>query len=194
MGPEDITQYLERWRQGDADAAGQILALVYADLRRIAQAYMRRERGDHTLRATALVHEAYIRLFHGAPVNLKSREDFFRAMAAHMRHHLVDYARRHDAAKRGGQSVRVGLDDVPEPAGQPQDEEAERDLQRLDRALERLADEHPRAAKVVELRFFANLSVEETASRLQISTGTVKRDFAFARAWLKVEMERVEPA
>jgi RNA polymerase sigma factor (TIGR02999 family) len=181
--PSSITHLLHAWRAGDSSAADRLLAATYNDLRLIARRLMQRERGSHTLQATALVHEAYLRLTRGAAPDLGSRDAFFAAMAAHMRRHLVDHARRRGAAKRGGGVARVPFDDAihgrRDPSGSP-----ERFFESLDRALDALAAEHPRCAEVIRLRFLAGLSVEDAARRLGLSSGTIKRDLAFGRAWL----------
>lgn len=181
-----LTQLLQSWRSGNDDAAAQLLGSVYTDLRRIAGGYMRHERGGHTLQATALVHEAWMRLSQAPDPPVANREQFFRAMAAYMRRQLVDHARRRGADKRGGGQRPVDLDDAGELPAPVDDAQASREseLAGLDDALARLAADHPRAARVLELRFFANRSIEETAEALGIATGTVKRDFTFARTFL----------
>jgi RNA polymerase sigma-70 factor, ECF subfamily len=182
-----LTELLQSWRKGDQDAAGQLLGAVYGDLRRIAGSYMRHERPSHTLQATALVHEAWMRLSQAANPPVANREQFFRAMAAYMRRQLVDHARRRGAGKRGAGMHPVDLNDSVALLAAPADDGGamlEADLGRLDAALAQLAADHPRAAKVLELRFFGNKSVEETAIELSVGSGTVKRDFAFARSYL----------
>jgi len=182
-----LTLLLESWRNGDSDAAAQLLGAVYGDLRRIAGSYMRDERSSHTLQATALVHEAWIRLAQSPNPPVANREQFFRAMAAYMRRQLVDHARRRNANKRGSGVRPVDLDGAAAVLLATRDETAaqlEADLAGLDAALAQLSAEHPRAAKVLELRFFGNRSVEETAAELGVASGTVKRDFAFARSYL----------
>lgn len=182
----DLTQLLDQWRQGDQDAASQLLGVVYRDLRRIAGKYMRGERPSHTLQATALVHEAWLRMSHSPNPPVAGREQFFRAMAAYMRRQLVDHARRRGAVKRGAAANALELDDevmlisAPEaPSG-----DGEADLNRLDAALAELAASQPRAARVLELRFFADKSIEDVAEELGVASGTVKRDFAFAKSFL----------
>lgn len=185
----DLTVLLKRWRQGDGEAAAELLREAYGDLHRVASGYMRGEREEHTLQATALLNEAWIRLARSRTPPVEDRQQFFRAMAAYMRRHLVDHARRRRADKRGGGQPHVDLDDVhagEDPAG----DDAELQLQQLDQALETLRRAHPRAARVVELRFFAGKPVEEVAELLSVSTGTVKRDFAFAKAFLLDELKR----
>jgi RNA polymerase sigma factor (TIGR02999 family) len=180
----DLTSMLERWRQGDEEAASELLSVVYADLRRIAGSYMRHERGHHTLQATALVHEAWMRLSsRGAPPSA-NRQEFFRAMAAYMRRHLIDHARRRSAAKRSADLVEPKTSDHP-ASDAPS---IETDLSALDSALAALAQSHPRCARVLDLRFFGHRSIEETATELGVGTGTVKRDYVFARAFLSAKI------
>lgn len=182
----DLTQLLDRWRQGEEAAASQLLGVVYRDLRRIAGKYMRGERPSHTLQATALVHEAWMRMSQSPNPPVANREQFFRAMAAYMRRQLVDHARRRQAVKRGAAANAVELDDsvllLAAPAVEPGHVEA--DLTRLDSALAELAAAQPRAARVLELRFFGDKSIDDVADELGIASGTVKRDFAFARSFL----------
>jgi RNA polymerase sigma factor (TIGR02999 family) len=180
----DLTQLLDRWRAGDVAAADKLLAATYQELRRMARGFFRHERGSHTLQPTALVHDAYLRLFHDRPVDLESREAFFRLIAAQMRRQLIDHARRRDAAKRGGGLAKLNVDDLAGLIPAASTESPEALFQRLDRALEALARDYPRAAQIVQLRIFGELTNEATADQLGISTGTVKRDFLFARTWL----------
>jgi|SRR5688500_1109683 len=187
----DLTTFIERWQRGDDDAAAELLGAVYDDLQRIAGGYMRRERSAHTLQATALLHEAWLRLSQQSAPVLSNREEFFRAMAAYMRRHLVDHARRRNADKRGGGLAPVDFEDVaPSLAAAPVSEleTIEPELEQLDRALEKLAGVYPRAARIIELRMFAGKSVEEVAAALTISTGTVKRDFALGKEFLLAEL------
>jgi RNA polymerase sigma-70 factor (ECF subfamily) len=182
--PGDVTKLLSEWKAGRPGAGNELVSLTYAELRRLARSYLRRERSGHTLQATALLNEAYLSLLPSGPRAAENREAFFRLMASEMRHRLVDHARRHLAAKRGAGAIVEPLDTsvgivAPEP-----DTELETALERLDRAVEQLAAQHPRAARVVQLRFFAALTTEETASELGLSVGTVKREWTFARAWL----------
>ncbi len=161
----------------------QLIAVVHPELRRIAGHYLRSERPHHTLQATALVHEAYVRLFGSKRIGWKNRAHFFGAVAKEMRRILVDYARARNAQKGPGKRVMVSLADV-EDVGTRSDE----DLVALDEALTRLEKLEPRASRVVELRFFTGLDERETAEALHISVSTLKRDWQFAKAWLFNEL------
>jgi RNA polymerase sigma-70 factor (ECF subfamily) len=174
----DVTQLLQAMTSGDPAAADRLLPLVYAELHRLAAAYMRRERQDHTLQPTALINEAYLRLA-GEEVNWHNREHFIGVAANVMRRVLVDYARAHKAEMRGGGLRRVELDE-----GVAISEERFEELLSLDEALNRLMELNPRQARVVELRYFGGLSVEQIASILGIAPRSVKRDWALARIWL----------
>jgi RNA polymerase sigma factor (TIGR02999 family) len=187
-----VTLLLEAWRRGNSSAADQVVDAVYAELRRIARGMMRGERAHHTLQPTALIHEAYLRVCRDAPVDLADRAAFLRLMAAQMKRHLVDHARRRGAAKRGGGIAHEELPALDVPANEAETG-AEEFLSRLDRALEKLEAEHPRVAEVIRLRFVADLSIEDTARTLKLGSGTVKRDFAFGRAWLLRELGPVRP-
>jgi len=182
---EDITCLLQAWRSGDAAALAALAPLVYGELRRVAEQHMRRERPDHTLQATALVHEAFLRLTGGASPSWQDRTHFFKAAARIMRHVLVDHARARGYAKRGGGGLRISIEDG---AAAVLAEERAPDLVALDEALGRLERLDPRQHQVVELRFFGGLSVEETAEVLGVSAITVKRDWRSARAWLFAEL------
>jgi RNA polymerase sigma factor (TIGR02999 family) len=191
MAPDrNITELLAHVRDGNREAEKQLMEAVYDELHRLASSYMRRERPDHTLQASALVNEAYVRLLGNGPVSWESRAHFFVTAAHTMRRVLIDHARRHDAGKRGGEGVRVELtDNLAVSEGM--------DFARmldLDRALTRLAALDPRQARIVELRFFAGLTVEQTAEVLAVSEKTVKRDWAVARAWLEGEIAGPAPA
>ncbi|HYL72846.1 MAG TPA: sigma-70 family RNA polymerase sigma factor [Bryobacteraceae bacterium] len=181
----EITQLLARVRTGDQQANAQLAPLIYDELRRLAAYYIRGERPDHTLQATALVHEAYIKLV-GQDIDWQSRAHFFAVAAQVMRRVLVDYARAAKADKRAGKLHRIPLESALVYA-----EEQSGELIALDEALERLGQWDPRQSRIVELRFFAGLSVEETAEVLGISTRTVKRDWSMARAWLYSELTKV---
>ena len=186
-----VSQLLVQWRKGDRAAAERVLGATYQELRRIARGMMRGERSNHTLQATGLVHEAYLRLFHDEPQDLASRAEFLRLMAAQMKRHLIDHARRRLAEKRGGGVVHEELGPI-DPAAPESDQSAETFLAKLDTALEKLAVEHPRVADIIRLRFIADLSIEATARELRLSPGTVKRDFAFGRVWLMREIGPLE--
>jgi RNA polymerase sigma-70 factor (ECF subfamily) len=183
----EITRLLKRWSEGDRDAVDSLINATYDEMRRVARGYFRRERLDHTLQPTALVHEAYLRLFHGAPVALDSRESFFRLVASRMRRQLVDHARRHNADKRGG-GKKASLDDVAGVMPAAGGEVAAFRLDTLDAALTRLATDYPRVSAIVQRRYFGDQSLEEVATAVGVSLATVKRDLAFARAWLAREL------
>ena len=177
----DVTGLLAAWGNGD-QGAGPLMDAVYGELRRLARGYLRRERPDHSLRPTALVHEAYLKLVDQRRVRWESRAHFF-AIAAHlMRRILVDHARAHKAAKRGG-GARVPLLDIDAGAPAPDVE-----ILALDRALDRLEAIDQRRSQLVELRFFGGLTVDETAAVLAVAPITVKRDWVLARAWLYREL------
>jgi RNA polymerase sigma-70 factor (ECF subfamily) len=190
---DDITELLEAWKAGDAEAGEKLVAKTYGELRRMAHARFRRERRGHTLQTTALVHEAYLRLLRNGPGSIENRDAFFRLMAAEMRHRLVDHARRHLADKRGGGVRHEPLEASAALPSLENAEEAESMLGRLDRAFGELHDAFPRAARVVELRFIAGLSIEQTATAIGLSPGTVKREWTFARAWLAAALTSSAP-
>lgn len=171
------TALLVRWKNGDRNALDQLLPLVYEELRRLARSYLRRERSQHTLQSTALVHEAYLRLV-DQNVDWQSRAHFFGIAAQMMRRILVDHARARHAAKRGD-GLKVTLDE-----GMAQAEAQSLDVLALDRALNELVKLDEQQGKVVELRYFAGLSIEETAEAMSISAATVKREWTMAKAWL----------
>ena len=175
----DVTGLLLSWRQGDATALDHLVPLVYDELRRLARRHLRREPPEHALQATALVHEVYLRLMKVDRLTLNNRTHFFGVAAVLMRQILVDHARRQRADKRGGHVTIVSLDDVS-PSTQP----ASVDVLALDHALEALSALDARQGRVVELRFFAGLSIEETAEVLGVSTATVEREWVLAKAWL----------
>jgi RNA polymerase sigma factor (TIGR02999 family) len=182
-----ITQLLAHANQGDRQSQERVLELVYSELHRLASGYLRRERAGHTLQASALVNEAYLRLLGGGgAVQWESRAHFFVTAAQTMRRILIDHARKRAASKREGLLNRVELHDHLAVTG-AEDPAAMIDL---DEALERLAQLDPRQSRIVELRFLAGLSVEETAEVLNISPKTVKRDWSVARAWLEGELTR----
>ncbi|MFO7276286.1 MAG: sigma-70 family RNA polymerase sigma factor [Pseudomonadota bacterium] len=183
MSQGDITRLLEAAGRGDRLAFDRLYRAVYEELRRIAQANMRREAPGHTLQPTALVNEAYLRLTPQAG-GWENRRHFFGAAASAMRRILVDHARRRLSQKRGAGAERVTLDGLDVAA-----EEKELDVLLIDEALERLGAERPRLAELVSLRFFAGLSIEDAARALDLSPATAKRDWAFARAWLQDHIE-----
>lgn len=184
MPTTNVTQILDAMSAGDETAADQLLPVVYDELRRLAHGYMRNERSDHTLQATALVHEAYIQLVDWKNVSWQNRAHFFAAAAKLMRKILVDYAREKNALKRGGGVRTIALD---EALSFPNRKEV--DLLVLDDALEELHQFDPQQSKIVELRFFGGLTIEETAHALGISDSTVKRDWQIAKAWLFNKMK-----
>jgi RNA polymerase sigma factor (TIGR02999 family) len=177
-----VTELLRRWREGDHAALDALLPLVYDELRRVAHNYLQRERLDHTLQSTAVVHEAYLRLVEGA-VEFQNREHFFAVAAQLMRQILVDYARRHRSLKRDA-GYKLALDEALKLPSK------DVDLVDLDDALKELARMDARQGRIVELRFFGGLSIEETAGVLSISTATVERSWASARAWLYRQLNR----
>jgi len=184
-GPTDspVTTWLHRLRDGDPDALERLLPLVYDDLRVLARAQLRGERAGHTLSATALVHEAYMRLDAREHLTPGDRRHFFAIAAQAMRRVLIDYARTRNRRKRGGGEVPIDIDE-----GALISDEAAEELLCLDEALDRLARANPRAAQVVEQRFFAGLTLDETAEVLGVSSKTVQRDWISARAWLWKEI------
>lgn len=177
--PGEVTSLLTHLTNGNQDAASKLVPLIYDEMRRLARRHMRRERQDHTLQTTALVHEAYLKLVEHHSIDWRSRAHFFAVAAQVMRRILIDHARGHLRGKRRGKHQVVPFDEalVFSP-------EQSRELVRVDAALHQLAKQDPRQAKIVELRFFGGLTVEETAEALQISPKTVKRDWAVAKAWL----------
>jgi RNA polymerase sigma factor (TIGR02999 family) len=184
--PSEITQLLQDWRGGDRDALDALLPLVYKELHRLAHLQLRNERPDHTLQSAALVHEAYLRLVGVNPPQWESRTHFFAIAAQLMRQILVDYARRHVAAKRGGSVCKLSLQDAMITPKQQ-----EIDVVALDDALQELAKIDARQSRVVELRFFAGLSLGEISEAMDMAPATVQRDWTVARAWLHRELSRI---
>jgi RNA polymerase sigma factor (TIGR02999 family) len=182
----DVTALLLAWNQGDRDALERLMPLVYQELHRIAAAHFRRERPEHTLQATALVHEAYLKLVDQRHARWENRSQFFAVAATLMRRVLVDHARAQASDKRGAGATRLSLGDVAEPRAIGG--EADVDVLALNEALDKLAALDPRQARVVELRFFGGLDLQETASTTETSLTTVKRDWTMARAWLYREL------
>jgi RNA polymerase sigma factor (TIGR02999 family) len=180
----DVTQILHAWSEGDQSAPERLMPLVYQELRRIAGDYLRRERPDHTLQATALVHEAYLKLVDQNRVDWKNRAHFCGVAAQLMRRVLMEYARGHNAEKRGGKMEKLYLDETRELSQQ----ERAPDLIALDDALQSFASTFPRESEVVELKFFGGLEAREIAEVLHVSTKTVLRDWNFAKLWLCREL------
>jgi len=183
--PKEITQLLVAWGDGDESALEGLTSLVYEELHRLAHHYMGRERPGHTLQTSALVNEAYVRLIDWKNVRWQNRAHFFAVSAQLMRRILVDFARTRGYAKRGGGLLAVTLDGAALVSG-----DKSTDIVALDEALLSLAELDPRQGRVVELRFFGGLSIEETAEVLKVSPGTVRRDWSLARAWLHRELAR----
>ena len=181
---QEISLLLVRWRDGDAGALDALMPLVYGELRQLARAYLRRERSDHTLQATALVHELFIRFAAEPRAALNDRAHFFGVAAHVMRQILVAHARRRGAGKRGGDAARVPLDDVADPR------DGAADLLAIDEALARLAALDPLQARIVELRFFGGYTIEETAALVKRSHATVSREWELARMWLHRELRK----
>jgi RNA polymerase sigma factor (TIGR02999 family) len=180
-----FTEMLVRWRAGDRAALDRLIPLVYSELRRLAHHYLRRERPGHTLQSTALVHEVYVRLLGQDLPEWQNRAHFFGVAAQLMRQILVDYARSRRAAKRGGGACKLTID-----AAVALSHETDIDMIALDDALKALASVDPQQSRIVEMRFFAGLSIEDTSDVLGISPATVKRDWTTARAWLFRELGR----
>ena len=179
----DVTRLLQAWSGGDAEALPRLMPLVYAELRRLAGAYLRREAPGHTLQPTELVHEAYLRLIDQTRTQWQNRSQFFGIAAQAMRRILVDHAREKQAQKRGGGAAKVSLDDTVELGIGP-----DLDLVALDQALTALARIDPQKSRVVELRFFGGLSVDEVAEIVNVSPRTVAREWRAAKAWLYGEL------
>lgn len=180
---QSITQLLVRWGGGDKAALDELIPLVYNELRQQAASYLRRQAGPHTIQATALVHEAYFRLADQASISMEHRAQFFGLAAKIMRDILVDHARKRLAAKRGGRQLHLSLTEAERFGRKPEIE-----LIALDDALKTLATTNPRHSRVVELRFFGGLTIEETAQVMTLSPATTERYWSFARAWLRREL------
>jgi len=183
--PSDVTQLLRKWNEGDRAALDQLMPVVYQELRKLASGYLREERPDHTLQPTALINEAYLRLVKQDFPEWQSRKHFYGVAAHLMRQILVEHARGRAAAKRGAGAQKLSLDEAPIFS-----QERAADLVALDDALTALADLDERKARVVELRYFGGLSVEEVAGALDISVATVGREMRMAQAWLRREMAK----
>lgn len=179
----EVTQLLKKAQNGDRESLDRLLPLIYDELRRVAANQLQRERADHTLQATALVHEAYLRLLEQREVDWQNRAHFFSIAAEMMRRILVNYAVGRNAQKRGMGAARLSLDEAISFS-----DENDLDLVSLDEALKQLAEYDAGAARIVELRFFGGLTIEETAEVLGISDSTVKREWRMAKAWLKAQL------
>jgi RNA polymerase sigma-70 factor, ECF subfamily len=180
---QSITRLLAKWGSGDKAALDELIPFVYDELRKLAASYLRRKAGTNTIQATALVHEAYVRLAGQKGASIPHRAQFFGLAAKVMRDILVDHARMHLAAKRGGQQLRLSLSQAERLGREP-----EVDLVALDDALRELADTNPQHSRVIELRFFGGLTIEETAQVMSLSHATTERYWRFARAWLRREL------
>jgi len=184
IAPQDFTQLLVNWRNGDKSALDQMTPILYEELRRLARYFLAAERSDHTLQPTALVHEAYLRLVDQRAVDWQNRAHFLGVAASMMRRILINHARAHQAAKREGYAQAVALEDALGVFTNPRI-----DLLALNHALEELGELDPQQGKVVELRYFGGLTIEETAEVMGISAATVKREWATARLWLLQQIE-----
>src|SRR5215470_1471042 len=205
-GPElPVTRLLEQWSGGNEAALGELTALLYRELRSLAQRHLRRERPNHTIQRTALVHEAFVRLVSQQSVDWRSRAHFFALASTLMRRILVDHARARLSSKRGGGTPVLSLEELTTPpddgeapapsdveaiAGQSEEGDTDEDIAAIDEALTRLAVIDNRQVQIVQMRYFGGLTIEETAQALEISDATVKREWALARAWLKRELSR----
>jgi len=183
--PQEVTQLLHAWTNGEESALQKLIPLVYQELHRVAHRYMGREQAGHVLQTTALVNEAYLRLVDASQQHWQNRAHFFAISAKLMRQILVDYARSHFSQKRGGDVALISMNDAPELSG-----DKEENLMRLDEALKALAALDERKGRVVELRFFGGLNAEETAEVLKVSANTVLSDWSLAKAWLYREMRK----
>ena len=196
---QPVTQLLAQWRDGDERAFAQLSAVMYEELRQLAQRHLRRERSDHTIQKTALVNEAFVRLVGQQSVDWQSRAHFIGLASKLMRRVLVDYARARLADKRGGGAGVLSLDEMAAPeadeapdttptALQHLDAHTQEEVSAIDQALQRLEQIDPRQAQIVEMRYFGGLTVEQTAEAIDISAATVKREWTLARAWLRREL------
>jgi len=183
--PGEISRILSDWNSGNRESADTLLTLVYRELRKIAEQYMKKERAEHTLQPTALVHEAYMRLIDISDIDWQSRAHFFAVSSNVMRNILVDYARARVTEKRGGGAQRISLDDATGLT-----DEKEVDVLAVDEALKQLSEFDERQSRIIELRFFGGLTIDETAHVLEISPATVKREWVLARTWLFRELKQ----
>jgi RNA polymerase sigma factor (TIGR02999 family) len=184
----DVTGLLVAWRNGSSEALDELIPIVYGELRKVARRQLRGERPDHSLQPTALTHEAFLRLLGAQEVGWQNRAHFFAVASQLMRRILVEHARKRQAAKRGGAPTRVTLDEADAPI-----EPVDVDIVALHQALLGLRDLDPRQARIVELRYFGGLSMEETAEVLEVSPATVKRDWRVAKLWLRRALEGPAP-
>ena len=180
---QSVTELLLKWGSGDKAALDELIPLVYDELRKLAASHLRRKPGAHTLQATALVHEAYVRLADQSSISMQHRAQFFGLAAKVMRDILVDHARKRLAAKRGGDQLRLSLSQAERFGHKPEVE-----LLALDDALNQLASTNPQHSRVIELRFFGGLTIDETADVMNLSHATTERYWSFARAWLRREL------
>lgn len=176
---KEVTVFLKAWSGGNREAADRLMTLVYKEMRKLAASYIKNQRPDHTLQPTALVHEAYLKLIDTSEINWQDRAHFFAVAAQTMRNILVDHARASSADKRGGSVQKIALD---EAVGFSERQDV--DLIDLDEALQKLSEQDELQSRIVELRFFGGLTIEETAEVVKLSPATVKREWAMARAWL----------
>jgi RNA polymerase sigma factor (TIGR02999 family) len=181
--PANVTDLLQAVNSGNQSARDELIAVVYDELRRLADSYLRGERADHTLQPTALVHEAYLRLVGQDNVRWRNRDHFIAVAATMMRRVLVDHARGHNRNKRGGGQIKLTLADAERFI-----KSEEVDFMSLDEALEKFGHDYPQESQIVELRFFGGLSIAETARVLKVSESTIEREWKFAQAWLLREM------
>jgi RNA polymerase sigma factor (TIGR02999 family) len=187
---ENVTQLLVKWSEGDQKALENLMPLVYSELRRLASNYLRRERQNHTLQPTALVNEAYLKLIDQKTAHWQNRAQFYGVAAQLMRRILVDHARQHQAAKRGGSDQqRLSITSAGQLGGKQLAVEPVIDLLALHEALEELTEMDSQQGRIVELKFFGGLSIEETAEVMGIGHATVERDWKMARAWLRRKLE-----
>jgi RNA polymerase sigma factor (TIGR02999 family) len=184
LSEENVTQMLLAFCKGDRSAMDRLLPVIYNELHRLASRYMRGQRADHTLNTTALIHEAYLKLVDQKMVQWQNRAHFFGVAGQAMRHILVDYAREKHAQKRGGHQQKVAIDEVALVS-----EDRTEDWLSIDTALKKLEEIDPRQGKIVELRYFTGLTIDETAAVLEISPATVKREWNMAKAWLARELK-----
>lgn len=186
--PSEFTSLLIEWRQGNQEAGAEVFAIVYQELRRLAQYYLKQERPNHTLQATALVHEVYLRLFGATEIEWKDRAHFFRVAGRQMRRVLVDYGRAGQAVKRDGRRARLFINESQGIVWQRSE-----DLLALDEALSQLEQISPRASEMVELRYLCGFAEKETAEALEISVATLKRDWAFAKGFIYRQLTSGDP-